>query len=87
MPAGFLELAPDLAVEVLSPDDRPREVKDKVEAWPRAGTGLVWVIDPGGRSATVYRSTDDFEELSEDDSLDGSDVIPGFAGNIRDLFS
>ena len=86
LPGGFLELAPDLAVEVVSPDDTRREVREKALDWIRAGCQLVWVIDPGRRSVTEYRSVDDVRELSENDSLDGGDVIPGFSTEIRDLF-
>ena len=87
LPAGFLELAPDLAVEVVSPDDSRREVRDKAQDLLRAGTRLVWVIDPTTRSATVYRSLDEARELSEGDSLDGGEIIPGFSCDIRELFS
>ena len=87
LPTGFFEGSPDLAVEVVSPGDRPREVREKVADWLRAGTRLVWIIDPGTRSATVYRSLEDFEELSVDDSLNGGDVLPGFACSIGELFS
>ena len=87
VPAGFLEVAPDLAVEVVSPSDSDREVQDKVEDWLRAGTRLVWVIYPTTCSAKVCRSLEEFQELSEDDSLDGGDVLPGFACMIRELFS
>ena len=86
LPAGYLEIMPDLAVEVLSPNDRPNEVRDKVEDWLRAGVTLVWVIYPTSRSATVYRSMDDVQELSEDDSLDGEQVVPGFSCSVGDLF-
>ena len=67
LPITYIELAPDLAVEVISPSDRSPEVRDKVEDWLRAGTRLVWVIYPATRSATVYRSLEDFENLSEED--------------------
>jgi len=86
LPAGYLEIMPDLAVEVLSPNDRPNEVRDKVEDWLRSGVKLVWVIYPASRSATVYRSMDDVQELSEDDSLDGEQVVPGFSCSVGDLF-
>lgn len=86
LPPGFLELAPDLAVEVISPNDRSREVREKAEDWVRAGTRLVWVIDPTNRSATVYDSSRDVQELSEEDDLDGGDVIPGFSCRVKDLF-
>src|SRR5918999_4421837 len=60
LPVGFLETAPDLAVEVVSPGDSAREVREKVEDWLRAGTRLVWTI-PATRSVIVYRSLDDFQ--------------------------
>ena len=87
LPMGFMDLAPDLAVEVVSPSDRETEVLEKVEEWLRGGTRLVWVIYPATRSATVYRSLEEVQDLSENDSLDGNPVIPGFTCNIRDLFS
>lgn len=87
LPEGYLEVPPDLAVEVLSPGDARREVREKVEDWLGAGTRLVWVINPATRSATVYRSVDDFQELSEEESLDGGDVLPGFACQLGELFS
>ena len=87
LPTGYFEGAPDLAVEVLSPDDRPRDVRQKANDWLQAGSRLVWVIDPGTRSVTVYSSPEAFQELTEDDSLEGEHVIPGFACSIRGLFS
>jgi Uma2 family endonuclease len=84
-PAGFIELAPDLAVEVLSPEDRRREVLEKVGEFLDAGTRLVWVLDPAKRSAAAYRSLTDVRRLGEDESLDGEDVIPGFACVLADV--
>lgn len=79
LPRGYAEFAPDLAVEVLSPDDRPGEVLAKVADWLRAGTRLVWIVDPIRRAARVYRfdGTESFATIG--DSLDGEDVLPGFA--------
>jgi Uma2 family endonuclease len=85
-PAGFVELAPDLAVEVLSPDDRRREVLEKVGEFLDAGTRQVWVLDPEERTAAVYRSLTDVRRLGESDSLDGGDVLPGFTCALRDIF-
>lgn len=78
LPRGYAEFAPDLAVEVLSPDDRPGEVLAKVADWLLAGTHLVWVVDPIRRAARVYRpdGTESFATIG--DSLDGEDVLPGF---------
>ena len=86
LPTGFLEFAPDLAVEVVSPGDRPGEVREKVEDWLRAGTRLVWVVHPSTRSVTVYRSMEDVQELSEEDTLEGATVLPGFSCSVRELF-
>ena len=76
---GFLQIAPDLAVEVLSPGDRAGEVLGKVGDWLEAGTRLVWVIDPERRVARVYRTDGTASSLTEGESLAGEDVVPGFA--------
>jgi len=65
MPKGFYPGAPDLAVEVLSPDDRASEVNDKVQQWLGAGCRAVWVVDPKTRSVTVYRGASQAEHDSE----------------------
>jgi hypothetical protein len=62
-PDDWGSLAPDLAVEVLSPRDRPRYVMDKVGEYLEAGVRLVWVIDPKKERAVVYRSLSDVREL------------------------
>lgn len=84
-PVGFVEFAPDVAVEILSPDDRRRDVLEKVGEYLDAGSALVWVIDPERRSAAVYRSLTDVQHLGEDDSLDGESTVPGFTCRVRDL--
>jgi Uma2 family endonuclease len=78
-PEGFAALAPDLAVEVLSPRDRRGDVLEKVGEYLDAGTRLVWVIDPDTRTAITYRSLTEVRVLSETDMLDGEDVVPGFS--------
>ena len=85
-PKGFAELAPDLVVEVLSPDDRPGEVLAKVGDWLTAGSALVWVIDPIRQLARVYRADGSETVLSRDASLDGEQVLPGFACPLAMLF-
>jgi Uma2 family endonuclease len=85
-PDGYLALAPDLAVEVISPNDRPREVREKVADWLNAGTRLVWVIYPASRTVAVHRPPDSVEELGEVDTLDGADVVPGFYCRVAELF-
>jgi len=77
-PVGFARLAPDLVVEVLSPDDRPGEVLAKVADWLSAGTGLVWVVDGARRCARVYRADGSDSPVENGGVLDGEDVVPGF---------
>jgi len=78
VPSTYLEFAPDLVVEVLSPNDRPGEVLAKVGDWLDAGARLVWVIDPERRVARVYRADGTEQVLKETDQLIGEDVLPGF---------
>jgi Uma2 family endonuclease len=85
VPDDWGSLAPDLAVEVISPGDRPRPVLDKVGEYLEAGVRLVWVIDPRRERLVVYRSVTDVRELGPDDLIDGEDVIPGFRFVLRDV--
>jgi Uma2 family endonuclease len=78
VPRGYLELAPDLAVEVFSPDDRPGEVLAKVGDWLSAGAQLVWVVDPARREARVYRADGTGAVVPGEGVLDGESVLPGF---------
>jgi Uma2 family endonuclease len=98
LPAGavgsrFLELAPDLAVEVLSPSDRPAAVRARVAEYLRLGVRAVWVLDPAERTVLVHgRVAGQGSEvkdtvLAEDDQLDGGEVVPGFRWPVADLFS
>ena len=86
IPDSYIDLVPDLVVEVVSPNDRRREVQEKVEEWLNAGARLVWVLYPATRSAIVYRSLSDVSNLTADDYLDGEDVVPGFSCRVGDLF-
>jgi Uma2 family endonuclease len=84
-PRGFAELAPDLAVEVLSPDDRAGDVLEKVADWLKAGTRLVWVVDPIRVNARVYRADGSESLLNETDALQGEDVLPAFTCALRSV--
>jgi Uma2 family endonuclease len=83
---GYRSGAPDLAVEVLSPNDSAEEVEEKVFLWLLAGCRMVVVANPRIRSATVYRSFKDVTVLSQDETLDGGDVVPGWTLPLRELF-
>ena len=82
---GFADLAPDLAVEVLSPGDRPGEILAKVADWLSAGTRLVWVVDPLRRVARVYRHDGTETIVTADGALEGEDVLPGFACPLEEI--
>lgn len=84
---GYWPGAPDLAVEVLSPDDRVSEVEQKVTEWLGAGSFQVWVVSPQMKTVTVYRSSTSIEVLAEGGTLDGEDVIPGFQFPVAEIFS
>jgi Uma2 family endonuclease len=86
VPKGFIPFPPDLAVEVLSPEDRPRFVLDKVGEFLDAGVRTVWVLDPEARGASVYRSLTNVQTLSEKDQLSAEEVLPGFRCRLRDIF-
>jgi len=86
IPRGYARFAPDLAIEVLSPDDRPGEVLEKVADYLNAGTRLVWVIDPDRRNARVYRASGIQSEIGETEMLDGEDVLPGFTCPLSQVF-
>lgn len=75
---GYTHIAPDLAVEIVSPNDLWSDLQAKVNEYLAAGVALVWLIDPVIRIAFVYRPDGTISQLRESDALDGEDVIPGF---------
>ncbi len=79
--------APDLAVEVNSPGDTISEVEEKVMEWLEAGARMVWVISPKLKTITVYRSLMDVITLTEKDTLDGGEVVPGFRIPVAEIFA
>jgi Uma2 family endonuclease len=84
-PRGYAPMAPDLAVEILSPDDRPAEVLVKVADWLEAGTRLVWVIDPVAAEARIHREDGTLSLVGVDGALEGETVIPGFRCALADV--
>lgn len=78
LPSGYPAIAPDLAVEVLSPGDRPGEMLAKVADWLEAGSTLVWVTDPVRRVARAYRADGSDATITETGVLAGENVLPGF---------
>jgi len=85
VPVGFSDVVPDLAVEILSPEDRQRAILDKVGEYLEAGVSLVWVIDPEARSAAVHRAPAAVDEVGPEGFLDGAEVVPGFRCPLAQL--
>jgi Uma2 family endonuclease len=83
---GYWPGAPDLAVEVVSPGDAYAEVESEVTEWLRAGTRMVIVVDASDRSLKIHRRLTDVAVLTEDDVIDGADVVQEWRLPVRRLF-
>ena len=81
--ARYAEVVPDLLVEIVSPNDTPREVREKAEVW----LGFVWVVNPETRTIDVHRRGLPITTLTEQDVLDGLDILPGFTCPVSDIFN
>ena len=86
-PRAFFDGAPDLAVEVLSPEDRASEVMAKVQDWLEGGCCEVWVVDPKTRTVAVHRSRNEVLVLHLTDALGGGDLLPGFSLPLAEIFA
>jgi Uma2 family endonuclease len=86
-PDGYWDGAPDVAVEVLSPDARVADVQIKVDDYLDAGAQEVWVVNPQSMTVTIYRSQRDVTVLAEDDAFLGAGVVEGFAFKLSELFA
>lgn len=84
--AGVMALAPDLAVEVVSLHDRFADVMGKVDLYRQAGVPLIWLVEPRGRTVTIYAGDAEPRVLTDADTLDGGDVLPGFALPVATIF-
>jgi Uma2 family endonuclease len=85
-PVVFANIAPDLAVEVVSPSNSRKDIAKKVREYFAAGGPMVWVVDPDERTVTVYRKPGDGKVLWDDANLTGDDVLPGFACAVSEFF-
>jgi Uma2 family endonuclease len=83
---GYFPGPPDLAVEVVSPDDRAGEVLAKVRDWLSAGCQTVWVVDPTSQTVSVYRGPRDTAMLTGDDELTDDKLLPGFHLPVAEVF-
>lgn len=82
----FFQGAPDLAVEVMSPRENRRRLKQKLTVYFANGTRLAWVVNPKDRTVSIYTSFEQVESLGATDTLRGGSLLPGFALAIKELF-
>jgi Uma2 family endonuclease len=83
---GLLKFAPDLAVEVLSPNERASELEEKIEDYLVAGTPMIWVVDPVRLTVMIVTADAPARRLHEGDTLEGDTVIPGFVCPVSAIF-
>lgn len=81
------EGAPDLAVEVISPTDRPKRIKWKTEQWLQHGARSVWNVNPQTSTVSVYRDNGEVRHFSGSDILTDNDLLPGFQISLTEIFS
>ena len=81
------DLAPDLAIEVLSTSNTDAEMRRKVREYFGAGVRIAWLIDPVKRTARVYTDPLSFTEVASDSELEGGEVLPGFRVSLAELFA
>jgi len=82
----FFPDAPDLAVEVVSPNDRKKDIEDKVQDYLAAGVNLIWIIYPQKQFVAVHRQSKIVSILFETDELEGEEVLPNFRLPLEKLF-
>ncbi len=83
----YYKAPPDLAVEIVSPFDSPRQIRRKAALYLRAGTRLVWVVYPDERFVDVYRPDGTVATLEGEDTLDGGEALPGFRVTVGEVFA
>jgi Uma2 family endonuclease len=86
-PQGYFPGPPDLAVEVLSPNDTTAQVANKVDDYLNAGAKLVWVVNPRSRCVTIHRTGQTPVLLSATDTLTDDRVVPGFQCSVAEIFA
>lgn len=87
LPQAFTDLAPDLVVEITSPNDAYSDLRDKVDEWLEAGVPLVWVVDPQRRVVEIFQPNQPLRVLHATETLTGDPVLPDFQLPLRALFA
>jgi Uma2 family endonuclease len=85
-PIGYPQVPADLCVEVRSPDQSRRALREKAAEYLRTGVRMVWIVDPDDQTVTVYRKAGEGREFSGDVALSGEDVLPGFQCRVTEFF-
>ena len=86
IPDGYIDIAPDLAIEVVSPNDLAYEIEQKVRLYLEHGAGEVWVVYPNTRTLHVHRSGQPTLSLGPSDTLTGRGPLEGFECPVAALF-
>jgi Uma2 family endonuclease len=84
---SYLDVAPELVVEVMSPDDRWSEVNKKLREYFAIGVVVVWVADPADKTIAIYHSLTDVQILTVSDTLAAEDILPGLSLPVAALFA
>ena len=87
IPDKFFPVAPDLAIEVISPGNTFDEIQDKIEEYIIAGTKLVWIVYPKQKMIHIYRQNNLIKILRENDTLEGEDILPNFQVKLSEIFN
>jgi Uma2 family endonuclease len=85
LPKGWARIAPDLAVEVVSPNETAYELDEKLGVYQKAGVPMICVINPNSRTVMIYRLDGSVSHLREDEARSGEDIIPGFRCPVREI--
>ena len=83
---GFLKVAPELVVEIISPTDRWQNMRDKLEEYFAIGVHRVWIVEPDNRDVLVYSASTEMRKFGEGDMLMGEGVLDGFTLPVAELF-
>lgn len=85
-PKGFLEIAPELVIEVVSPGDSWQDIRDKLEEYFAIGVQWVWIVEPVKHTVLVFHSPTELEEFGADATLPGEGILEGFTLPVSTLF-
>ena len=83
----FLEIAPEVVIEIVSPHDRWADIRTKIADYFSIGVEQIWIVEPATRTILIYRSNTDVQELTEDDTLLGEGLLDGFQLKVAEIFN